>query len=95
MVAQHDARRRRDAVRLLARNDAPVWPCTECDEPAVSLCSYCTYEGDAFFCEAHVEDHKCGDEAMLPVVNSPRMGVCAYTGDDSSQWLQGTGVTLI
>jgi hypothetical protein len=80
VVAQHHAPSRRDAVRLLARNDAPVWSCTECDDPATSLCAYCRYEGPAFLCEAHVDDHECGDEAMLPVVNSPRMGVCGYTG---------------
>ena len=25
-------------------------------------------------------NHDCGEEAILPVVNSPRMGVCGYTG---------------
>jgi hypothetical protein len=82
VVAQLYAPSRRNAVRLLARNDAPVWKCTECDERATSLCAYCSYQGDAFFCETHVDDHDCGEEAMLPVVNSPRMGVCGYTGGD-------------
>jgi hypothetical protein len=82
VVAQHYAPSRRNVVRLLARNDAPVWKCTECDEIATSLCAYCADEGDAFFCETHVSDHDCGEEAMLPVVNSPRMGVCGYTGGD-------------
>jgi hypothetical protein len=80
VVAHRQAPSRRESVKLLARNDEPVWQCTECDEIATALCAYCIYEGDAFVCEAHVEDHKCGDEAMLPVVNSPRMGVCGYTG---------------
>jgi hypothetical protein len=79
-IAQRHAPSRRDVVRLLARNDAPAWKCTECDNTAASLCSYCVYEGNAFVCEAHIDEHKCGDEAMLPVVNSPRMGVCGYTG---------------
>jgi len=78
VVAQHEAPSRREAVRLLARNEAPVWTCDECDATAGSLCAQCSLEGDAFFCEAHAEEHDCGEEAMLPVVNSPRMGVCAY-----------------
>jgi hypothetical protein len=79
-MAHRHAPSRRDVVRLLARNDAPVWTCTECDNAAVSLCSYCIDEDDTFLCEAHAEDHECGEEAMLPVVNSPRMGVCGYSG---------------
>jgi len=67
-------------VRLLAGNDDPVWTCAVCQEPASELCAYCFYESDAFFCNAHSETHDCGEEAILPVVNSPRMGVCAYTG---------------
>jgi len=38
-------------------------------------------ESDAFFCDAHADEHRCdGEEAILPIVNSPRMGVCGYTG---------------
>jgi hypothetical protein len=35
-----------------------------------------------FYCGAHAEseEHECGEEALLPVVNSPRMGMCGYTG---------------
>ncbi|HYI11228.1 MAG TPA: hypothetical protein VEK57_19385 [Thermoanaerobaculia bacterium] len=82
VVAQHQAPSRRDAVRLLARNEAPVWACEECGGAATALCVECSYERDAFFCDAHGADHECGEETMLPVVNSPRMGVCGYTGGD-------------
>ncbi|MGH9423831.1 MAG: hypothetical protein ACRD3J_27900, partial [Thermoanaerobaculia bacterium] len=81
VMAQRHAPNRRDAVRLLARNDAPVWECNDCDKAATSLCEYCSYERNAFFCEVHAEEHDCGEEGILPVVNSPRMGVCAYTGN--------------
>jgi hypothetical protein len=34
-----------------------------------------------FYCERHAEDHDCDElEMILPVVNSQRMGVCAYAG---------------
>jgi hypothetical protein len=82
VIAHRRAPSRRNAVRLLARNAAPAWECAECDEPATFICAYCAEKDDAFVCESHVADHECGDEAMLPVVNSPRMGVCGYTGDD-------------
>lgn len=72
----------RPAVRLLARNEAPVWPCATCGAPATEICSFCLGESNPFACAKHVRDHPCGeDEGFLPVVNSPRMGVCGYTGE--------------
>jgi hypothetical protein len=70
-------------LRILSRNEAPTWNCTLCDEPAEWICTYCMYEQEnPFYCEAHAEseEHECGEEALLPVVNSPRMGMCGYTG---------------
>lgn len=80
-IAHFQAPKRRAAVRLLARNDAPQWVCGTCSGPAEALCAYCVDEGDPFVCDAHMEDHLCGDEAMRPIVNSPRMGVCGYSGE--------------
>lgn len=72
----------RRLVSLLARNDPPVWPCTVCHQPATLVCPFCMYEGEPFYCQTHAPQHKCDDdEAWLPVVNSPRMGVCGYTGE--------------
>lgn len=67
-------------VRLLARNDPLVWPCAVCQQPATQICSSCSYGPEPFFCDIHATEHECGEEMMLPVVNSPRMGVCCYTG---------------
>ncbi len=66
-------------VRLLARNDPPSWTCKKCKEPATVMCPLCS---DAeLFCNAHASSHRhAREEAYLPVVNSPRMGVCGYTG---------------
>lgn len=70
----------RTAARLVARNDPPVWSCGECDAPATAICAL--HEGDSspFVCRTHQKDHPCPDAAFLPVVNSPRIGVCAYAG---------------
>lgn len=65
-------------LRLLARNDAPSWECSVCGAAATQIDTEAMWEeGNPFCCERHAE----GEEwAFLPVVNSPRMGVCGYTG---------------
>lgn len=65
-------------VQILARNDPPDYVCQECDQSATVICVYCGY---TLLCDECGETHECGDEGFLPVVNSPRMGVCGYTGD--------------
>jgi hypothetical protein len=69
------------AVRLVARNERPTWPCDECAETATAVCTQCLYDGKGFCCATHGASHDCGEELLLPVVNSPRMGVCGYTGE--------------
>jgi len=68
-------------IRVVARNEPPAWPCDECGQPATKLCSECVYRDGGFLCEPHASTHGCGEEMLLPVVNSPRMGVCAYAGE--------------
>jgi hypothetical protein len=68
-------------IAVLARNDAPEVVCHRCGEQAATqICSECDGEGEGWYCEQCAEDHECGDEMCLPVVNSPRAGVCGYTG---------------
>lgn len=31
-------------------------------------------------CDTCAESYECGEEMLLPVVNSPRVGMCAYDG---------------
>lgn len=63
-------------VRLVARNYMPHQSCEDCDAPAEAVCSQC----EEYVCEDCAEDHECGEEALLSVCNSPRVGVCAYEG---------------
>ena len=71
-------------VRLLARNLQPQYECSECGELAAWLCPFCVWEGGGLFCHACGQDHECpegGDwDMLMPMVNSPRTGVCGYTG---------------
>ena len=60
----------------------PAFACVECGRPATQLCSCCIYEEYAFYCDECGEEHECGEDMMLPVVNSPRMGVCGYCGEE-------------
>jgi hypothetical protein len=67
---------------LLSRNEPLEILCSECGkEPAVKIC---IADGGGF-CPKCAKKHakECEDfaeYAAMPVVNSPRMGVCAYTG---------------
>jgi len=83
VVSEREGLIGRGPLRVLSRNDAPVWGCDICDEPANQICTYCIYEKDnPFYCDAHAEEHGCEEEALLPVVNSPRMGMCGYEGPE-------------
>jgi hypothetical protein len=69
----------RTAVRLLARNDPLPWSCEECTQPASVVCPFCSESSPCVLCDEHAEQHPCAEEDVyLPVVNSPRMGVCGY-----------------
>jgi len=68
-------------IEILARNAPLEIPCDECGESlAVKICTECQWDGAGWLCEACAEDHECGEDMMLPVVNSPRTGVCGYGG---------------
>lgn len=65
---------------VMARNLPPEVKCEVCGKPATQFCTECMWDGQGELCDEHAEEHECGEEVMLPVVNSPRMGVCGYTG---------------
>jgi len=55
--------------------------CVKCGKPATHVCTDCQWSGEGWMCEQCLREHPCGDELALPVVNSPRVGGCGYTGD--------------
>lgn len=67
-------------IAVAARNNMPEYNCSVCKKPAKEICSQCVFERDALLCGACSKKHECGEEMLLPVVNSPRMGMCGYTG---------------
>lgn len=70
-------------VALMARNDAPDVQCSKCEKQANWLCVECMYESDEApeLCDEHADSHPHeGYGPPLPIVNSPRVGVCGYEG---------------
>jgi len=72
----------RSPVTLLARNEPPARPCVECGRPGEVVCvACCDGPNGTVLCGECAGGHGCDEDHRLPVVNSPRCGVCGYTGD--------------
>ena len=69
----------KDKIRILARNNPYAFACENCGKKATGLCVEC----EIFVCDQCQDAHECGEEMILGVVNSPRMGVCGYGGPDT------------
>jgi predicted RNA-binding Zn-ribbon protein involved in translation (DUF1610 family) len=70
------------SINILARNEQPVVNCDSCGKIATYICRQCSNSGEGWVCEDCAPDHECGEEILLPVVNSPRVGLCGYSGVD-------------
>ena len=68
----------KDAVTLLARNLAPEFKCSVCDAPATLIFGGAWGDGNAY-CKKHARKYE-SEGLLLPIVNSPRVGVCGYDG---------------
>lgn len=74
---------KQDKLTILSRNNPPEIVCCKCGKnPAQWISPEGFYDGDAFRCEACLEEEEDEEEFWLPVCNSPRMGVCGYEGSD-------------
>jgi hypothetical protein len=73
----------KNSIALLARNQMPEVTCQECGKEANWLCFECLIECETtgLLCDAHAEIHPHdGYAEPIPLVNSPRMGMCGYDG---------------
>lgn len=79
-----------EVIRVLARNDPPSTTCESCGNNAAELiCPIC---GESMYgrplCKKCARKHKCdeyfSEDMLLPVVNSPRTGLCGYTGKEEA-----------
>ncbi|WP_044266160.1 hypothetical protein [Bacteroides timonensis] len=75
-----------DKIVLLSRNEPIGWLCEKCGKAKATLiCTVCVGNEESMFCGKCAKKHakECedfADYAAMPIVNSPRMGVCAYEG---------------
>jgi len=80
VVSRREASVRNRRIRLLARNEPPRIPCEVCGDVAVWVCPQCLNGTVGWVCNKCAEQHECGKEMLLPVVNSPRLGCAATRG---------------
>lgn len=80
VVSEREGEMKGRSVELLARNEPPAITCSSCGKRATSVCAECIWSDGGWLCDECAAKHECGEEMLLPVVNSPRVGVCAYTG---------------
>jgi Plasmid pRiA4b ORF-3-like protein len=82
VISAHEVDIKGKPIQILARNSLPIEPCDICGKPATTFCTQCIYEDKGCLCDACAKSHECDKEMLLPMVNSPRAGVCGYTGQD-------------
>ncbi len=80
VVSEIEGSIKKGKVEILARNEAPRIKCDQCEDPATTICTECLYDGEGWLCDDCAGTHGCDEEMFLPVVNSPRAGVCGYVG---------------
>ena len=85
-----DGEKKNNEIVILSRNNPPKILCSNCEQNEAKWVNpegY--YEGEPFWCdeclkaESDEEGEYYKPEFLLPVCNSPRMGVCGYGGSDS------------
>ncbi|MEM3413497.1 MAG: hypothetical protein QXE27_06090 [Thermoplasmata archaeon] len=78
VVDEYKALAKNQEIRILARNEPPKLKCVVCGAPATRVCSQC--KRGTWLCDKCAKNHECGEDSLLPVTNSPRVGVCGYCG---------------
>ncbi|ACP37751.1 IS1096 element passenger TnpR family protein [Saccharolobus islandicus] len=76
-------------IYVLGRNDKPEYKCAKCGKQAEYICYECLGEANdleaSTYCKECLMDHEHADENSGFIPNSPRIGVCGYTGDESME----------
>ena len=80
IVSEISRPKQREKVLLLARNEPMPFVCDSCQAPA----AYVNIWENELVCEACVDESN--EDGLLDITNSPRMGVCGYTGSED-RWI--------
>ena len=69
-------------IGLLARNEPVVHECSSCHaEDASKSCCECIEKGDDhLYCVGCAPEHACGDGRLVPIENTPIVGMCPLEG---------------
>lgn len=67
-------------IGILARNIAPTYRCDHCSKNAEWICQDYETGDTSLLCTNCVKESQYDEEMLLPLVNSPRAGVCGYCG---------------
>jgi len=81
VVSEEESEVKGKDIQVLARNEPPPISCDSCGKMATKVCTQCLYSDEGWLCDECAAEHECGEDMLLPVVNSPRVGTCGYTGD--------------
>jgi hypothetical protein len=73
-LADAKSKMAKQEIKIIARNDLPEAKCESCGEAGG------WEEKEGLFCEKCFSEHGHEEEMSLPIVNSPRCGVCGYPG---------------
>ncbi len=84
VIDQLEDLKTKNDITILLRNIEPDYTCSNCGRKASYICPFCLYEDEGMLCDDCITEHKCvkeeGKDILLPIVNSPRVGVCGYVG---------------
>ena len=73
-------------IEVMAHNKARHYACNHCESDAIGICHSCSDMGEGMLCGVCAATHSCvleqGEGILTPIVNSPRVGVCGYTGSE-------------
>lgn len=87
----HEGEKKNNDIVILSRNNPPKIVCSNCEQnEAKWVDPQGYYEGLPFWCEKCINEGYGNDEEgeyyesefLLPICNSPRMGVCGYEGSN-------------
>ena len=69
-------------IGLLARNDPVEYECSSCHaEDATKACCTCIENNrDYLYCVGCAPEHECGDGRLVPIENTPLVGMCPLEG---------------
>lgn len=68
------------SIALMARNEMPEMACANCENTASWVCAEQEDGGDVLCVDHARQGEHDEDGCLLPIVNSPRAGVCGYVG---------------